>query len=178
MDRTDRQWTGAQISRAALETDYSVPASIRTRDRNCDRVGGVNGRTGERPFGDLKENGATEADDRVQAHWHALMRWFYGELYDHQTSRPTTEHWKRTLQCICFISCYNTTRNFWIRWIWDEVNSQLINNKIGYRAFSHWRHIYCGAAAWPSLITSNRWQRKQQQGVELCLDVDSVAKGR
>ena len=39
------------------------------------------------------------------------------------------------------------------------------------RAFSYWRHIYCGAVALPSLITSNRVSNvniKQQQGVELC----------
>ena len=30
----------------------------------------------------------------------------------------------------------------------------------------------------PSLITSKRWQRKQQQGVELCFGSNSVAKGR
>ena len=64
----------------------------------------------------------------------------------------------------CFVSLSSSVYNVnYLLWLNGASQS-----KSYYRAFSHWRHIYCGAAALPSLITSNRWQRKQQQGVELC----------
>ena len=81
---------------------------------------------------------------------------------------------------LCVNSLRYAAMQNWQEWLFDMMNRTKI-----YRAFSYWRHIYCGAVALPSLIASNRVSNvnvKQQQGLpkesNYVFEVDSVAKGR